>query len=280
MCKNTSFFNVELNYFSTKPFRLFKLVSVLLMFLQIDMLKLISYPISLFYYMLFLATLCIFHPIQWICLNVFGYEAHKSSVAVMNFFLARNTHVLGTTYSFNGREKLPNGVPLIIVSNHQSLYDIIPIIWFMRKWHPKFVSKKELGKGIPSVSYNLRHGGSALIDRKDSKQALTEIKKMGEYIEKHNRSTVIFPEGTRSKDGIPKKFSESGLKILCKYAPSAYIVPISINNSWKMNRYGHFPMGLGNRITHTIQDVFPVKGISFEELMIKTENAIVNGIKN
>lgn len=242
--------------------------------------KIISYPLSVLYYVLFLATLCVFHPIQWICFNVFGYEAHKRSVAILNFFLLRNTHVLGTTYDFQNREKLPNGVPLIIVANHQSLYDIIPIIWFMRKWHPKFISKKELGKGIPSVSYNLRHGGSVLIDRKDAKQALSEIKVMAEYIEKYKRSTVIFPEGTRSKNGVPKKFSESGLKILCKYAPSAYIVPISINNSWKMFRFGQFPMGLGNRITFTIQDPFPVKGTPFEELMIQTENAVVNGIKN
>jgi 1-acyl-sn-glycerol-3-phosphate acyltransferase len=242
--------------------------------------KIISYPFSMIYYLLFITTLIIFHPIQWICFNVLGYEAHKRSVAILNFFLLRNTHVLGTTYDFQNREILPIGVPLIIVANHQSLYDIIPIIWFMRKWHPKFVSKKELGKGIPSVSYNLRHGGSVLIDRKDAKQALSEIKKMGEYIEKFNRSTVIFPEGTRSKNGVPKKFSESGLKILCKYAPSAYIVPISINNSWKMVRFGQFPMGLGNRITFTIQEPFPVKGTPFEELMIRTENAVVNGVKN
>lgn len=242
--------------------------------------KLISYPISFVYYLTFGMLLCIFHPIQWICLNWFGYEAHKKSVAVLNFFLVRNTHLLGTSYDFQNREKLPVGVPLIIVANHQSLYDIPAIIWFMRKWHPKFISKKELGKGIPSVSYNLRHGGSVLIDRKDAKQSLTQIKIMAEYIEKHNRSAVIFPEGTRSKNGIPKKFSENGVKILCKYAPSAYIVPISINNSWKMNRYGQFPMGLGNRITHTIHDAFPIKGVPFDELMIRTENAVVNGIKN
>lgn len=242
--------------------------------------KIISYPLSALYYVLFIATLYVFHPIQWICFNVFGYEAHKRSVAILNFFLLRNTHVLGTTYDFQNREKLPIGVPLIIVANHQSLYDIIPIIWFMRAWHPKFISKKELGKGIPSVSYNLRHGGSVLIDRKDAKQALSEIKIMAEYIEKYKRSTVIFPEGTRSKNGVPKKFSESGLKILCKYAPSAYIVPISINNSWKMLRFGQFPMGLGNRIIFTIQEPFPVKGLPFDQLMIQTENAVVNGIKN
>lgn len=242
--------------------------------------KLISYPISVLYYLTFGLFLCIFHPVQWFCFNVFGYQAHKKSVDYLNFCLVRSTHLLGTTYDFQNRDKLPKNVPLIIVANHQSLYDIPPIIWFMQRWHPKFISKKELGKGIPSVSYNLRHGGSVLIDRKDPKQALPAIKEMAEYIEKHNRSTVIFPEGTRSKTGLPKKFSENGLKILCKYAPSAYIVPISINNSWKMVRFGKFPMGLGNSLTFTIQEPFPIKGIPFEEIMQKTENAVVNGIKN
>ena len=130
------------------------------------------------------------------------------------------------------------------------------------------------------MSYNLRHGGSVLIDRKDPKQALPVIKGMAEYIEKHKRSAVIFPEGTRSRTGVPKKFSESGLKILCKYAPSAYIVPVSINNSWKMVRYGMFPLGLGNRLVFTVQEPFAVKNIPFDEVMERTENAVVQGVKN
>lgn len=242
--------------------------------------KIISYPISALYYACFGLWLCVFHPIQWLCFNIFGYQAHKKTVDILNMFLVRTTHLLGTRYIILNRDLIPDNVPVIFVANHQSMYDIPPIIWFMRKWHPKFVSKKELGKGIPSVSYNLRHGGSVLIDRKDSKQALGEIKKMGEYIEKHNRSTVIFPEGTRSKTGTPKKFSENGLKILCKYAPSAHIVPISINNSWKMVQFGQFPLGLGNQLTFTVHPSIAVKGIPFEEIMEKTENAVIKGIKN
>lgn len=242
--------------------------------------KIISYPISALYYTCFGLWLCVFHPIQWFCFNIFGYQAHKKTVDVLNMFLVRTTHLLGTRYIILNRDLIPDNVPVIFVANHQSMYDIPPIIWFMRKWHPKFVSKKELGKGIPSVSYNLRHGGSVLIDRKDSKQALGEIKKMGEYIEKHNRSAVIFPEGTRSKTGTPKKFSENGLKILCKYAPSAHIVPISINNSWKMVQFGQFPLGLGNQLTFTVHPSIAVKGIPFEEIMEKTENAVIKGIKN
>lgn len=242
--------------------------------------KIISYPISIVYYLAFGLCLMVFHPIQWVCLNLFGYQAHKKSVDYLNFFLTKCTNLLGTTYHFQNVNRIPKNAPIIFVANHQSLYDIIGIIWYLRRFHPKFVSKKELGRGIPSVSYNLRHGGSVLIDRKDPKQAIPGIKCLGEYIEKHRRSAVIFPEGTRSKTGVPKRFSENGLKILCKYAPSAYVVPISINNSWKMVRYGQFPMGLGNRLQFTIHEPIAVKDFSFPELMEKTENAVVQGIKN
>lgn len=242
--------------------------------------KLISYPISILYYLCFGLTLVVFHPIQWVCFNVFGYQAHKKSVDYLNLFLVRCTNILGTTYTFKNREIIPDNVPIIFVANHQSLYDIIGIIWYLRKFHAKFVSKKELGKGIPSVSYNLRHGGSVLIDRKDPKQAIPVIKELGEYIEKHKRSAVIFPEGTRSKTGKPKEFAQSGLKILCKYAPSAYVVPITINNSWKMVKFGAFPMGLGNKLEFIIHEPIAVNECSFEELMEKTEKAVVSAIKN
>ncbi|MDD2821997.1 MAG: lysophospholipid acyltransferase family protein [Flavobacterium sp.] len=241
--------------------------------------KLISYPISVIYYLCFGLTLVIFHPIQWICFNVFGYQAHKKSVDYLNLFLVLCTRLLGTRYKFENVENIPKNVPLIFVSNHQSMYDIIAMIWFLRRFHCKFVSKKELGSGIPSVSYNLRHGGSVLIDRKDPKQAIPAIKGLSEYIEKYTRTAVIFPEGTRSKTGKPKEFAQSGLKILCKYAPSAYVVPISINNSWKMVKFGFFPLGLGNRLTFTVHKPLAVSEFDFAELMAKTESEVVKGIK-
>jgi 1-acyl-sn-glycerol-3-phosphate acyltransferase len=222
----------------------------------------------------------VFHPIQWVCYTIFGYQAHKKSVDYLNFFLVKCTNILGTTYRFTNVEKIPENTPLIFVANHQSMYDIIGMIWFLRKFHPKFVSKKELGSGIPSVSYNLRNGGSVLIDRKDPKQAIPAIKGLSEYIEKNIRTAVIFPEGTRSKTGKPKEFAQSGLKILCKYAPSAFVVPISINNSWKMVKFGAFPMGLGNKLEFIIHDPIAVSEFSFEEMMEKTEKAVKDAIIN
>lgn len=240
--------------------------------------KLISYPISVVYYFCFVGCLIFFHPIQWVCFNFFGYQAHKKSVDYLNFCLEKCSLLIGTWFQFRNVNYIPKNVPIIFVANHQSLYDIIGIIWHLRRFHAKFVSKKELGRGIPSVSYNLRHGGSVLIDRKDPKQAISAIKELGQYIEKHKRSAVIFPEGTRSKDGTPKKFSENGIKMLCKYAPSAVIVPISINNSWKMVKFGLFPMGLGNRVEFLVHEPITVKDYPFEELMVKIEKTITQSI--
>jgi 1-acyl-sn-glycerol-3-phosphate acyltransferase len=142
-----------------------------------------------------------------------------------------------------------------------------------------FVTKKELGKGIPAISYNLRNSEYVLIDRNNPKQAIPKIKSLAEYIEKEKGSAVIFPEGTRSKTGVPLEFAESGLKILCKYAPSAYIVPITINNSWKVYQYGYFPLSVGHHIRFTVHKPLKVSDFAFDEIMEKTQKTIIKGIK-
>lgn len=241
--------------------------------------KIISYPLSVIFYLLVGICLVLFHPIQWICFKIFGYQAHKQSVVVLNWFLMRCANVLGTTFTVKNIERIPNGKPIIFVANHQSMFDIVTIIWFLRKAHPKFVSKKELGKGIPSVSFNLKYGGSVLIDRKDPKQALPAIKGMGEYIQKYNRSSVIFPEGTRSKNGIPKSFAENGLKMMVKFAPDAYIVPLTINNSWKIFKFGMFPNGLGSKVSLYVHEPIKVSDYDFQTLFDKTHEAVISKIK-
>ncbi len=245
----------------------------------LKMKKIISIPLSIVTYLAFYLLLCIFHPVQWLCFNLFGYQAHKKSVDVLNFFLIHTLYLTCSTFKIENVDLIPEGKPLIIVANHQGLFDIIGLSWLLHKFHLKYVSKIELGKGIPSVSFNLNHGGSVLIDRKDPKQALPVLKKMGEYISANCRSVVIFPEGTRSKDGKPKEFAPNGLKILCKYAPDAYIVPITINNSWKLFRHGGFPLGMGNRLRFTVHPAIAVNSNDFNTIFEKTEQCIVAGIE-
>ena len=234
------------------------------------MIKVLAYPLTIIYYFFFGLTLGIFHPIQWICFNVFGYQAHKKSVDILNLGLTRCLHILGARYSFKVPKNIPENVPTIIVANHQSMNDIPPIIWFMRRFHVKFISKKELGKGLPSVSYNLRHGGSVLINRKNPVQAVNAIKKMANYIETHNRSVLIFPEGSRSRNGVPKRFKTKGLATLIEHAPNAIIVLITINNSWKLLRYGKFPMGIGVHIKFTVHKPIKLATFTDKELLIDT----------
>ncbi|NRR91572.1 1-acyl-sn-glycerol-3-phosphate acyltransferase [Winogradskyella undariae] len=242
--------------------------------------KLLAYPLSVIFYLCFGFTLVVFHPIQWISFKVFGYKALKNTVDTLQFFIMRCLNLLGTRISFNNPYNLSTDRPLIIVSNHQSMFDISPIMWYMRKHHVKFVSKIELGKGIPSVSHNLRHGGSVLIDRKNPRQSLSAMMTFGSYIEKTKRAAVIFPEGTRSKDGKPKPFKTKGLEMLIKKIPSALIVPVTVNNSWKMLRYGNFPMGIGNHMKFTVHK--PVEITNFTdktELIQQVEQTIINAIE-
>ncbi|MGB0949294.1 MAG: lysophospholipid acyltransferase family protein, partial [Marinirhabdus sp.] len=216
------------------------------------------------------------HPIQWVALNGFGYQAHKNTVDVLNWFILRCLNILGTRFQFENRASIPNAVPVIIASNHQSMWDIPPLYWFLRRCHPKFISKIELAKGIPSISYNLRHGGSVLIDRNDPEQALQQIEKMARYISLHNRSVVIFPEGTRSRTGTPKPFKRKGLRALLANAPKAYVLPVRIENSWQLQRYGFFPMPLGTTVKITAFPAVAVAGRTPDELINVLEST-VNG---
>ena len=243
--------------------------------------KLLAYPLSVIYFLAFGLTIVVFHPIQWLCFNAFGYQAHKKSVEALQFFIMRCLNILGTRFTFDNPHNIAINQPLIVVANHQSMYDIPPLIWYLSKHHPKFISKIELGKGIPSISYNLRHGGSALIDRKNPRQAIKAIQDFSEYIETNKRAAVIFPEGTRSKNGVPKPFQRRGLHTLFKGIPSATVVPITINNSWKTLQYGKFPMGIGTHIKFTVHK--PIKLATFtdkEALIDNIESTIANAIIN
>ena len=200
-------------------------------------------------------------------------------VDILNWVLTKSLLIIGTTVRFTETYPIPKNTSIIFVANHQGLFDITPMIWYLRKYHTKFVSKIELGKGIPSVSINLRHGGAALINRRDPKQALTELKKFGQRVHDNKWSAAIFPEGTRSVTGKPKKFSFNGLKMLVKYNPEAYIVPITINNSWKVFKYGTFPLGMFNRITIDTHKPLKIDSLPVDELLQKVEATIVSRIK-
>ena len=233
--------------------------------------KLLGYILSPIYLLVFGLLLGIFHPIQVICWKVWGYPAQKRAVDIMNYLIIKSLIILGSKVKFKGFEKLPEDFPLIIVSNHQSQYDIPPIVWGFRKHYPKFISKIELGKGIPSISYNLRKGGSALINRKNRSQSIKEIIKLGRQMEANNYSACIFPEGTRSKDGKVRSFQVGGLGTLLKTSPSAAIIPFAVNGNYLLQR---FPMGVGEKLTYSVLDPIERENHTAEEISKMCELAI------
>jgi 1-acyl-sn-glycerol-3-phosphate acyltransferase len=236
--------------------------------------KLLGYVFSPLFYLSFFLSLVIFHPIQWVCHRFFGYKAHKVSVDILNFFLTYSDLFLLSTVSFRNEQELPTDRPIIFVANHQSMYDIPALIWFLRKYHVKFISKIELTKGIPSISFNLKYGGGANIDRKDSKQAISEIIKLGRRMKENTWSTMIFPEGTRSKDGHVKSFQVGGIATLLKAVPNALIVPVAIENSWKIVKYGTYPLRVGEQLRWTV--LTPIEPIDKkpEDVVMEAETAI------
>ena len=114
--------------------------------------------------------------------------------------------------------------------------------------YPKYIAKSELGRWIPAVSFNLTHGGNALIDRDDPRGALRTIKELGQECERRSTAVVIFPEGTRSRDGQLGEFKPSGTVTLMKAAPSLAIVPTAIDGSWELLRDRFFPVPFGTTI--------------------------------
>ncbi len=234
----------------------------------------LGYLLSPIYYLLFGLFLGIFHIIQLLAWHLGGYETHKKSVGALNFFLVNIMYVMGASVKFSGIENVPHHRPLIVVSNHQSFFDIQALVHAFDHWHPKFVSKIELSRNIPSISYNLKRSGSALIDRKNGSQAIREIIRLGKLIEANNYAACIFPEGTRSRNGQVRTFQEAGIKTLLKTAPSALIVPFVINGHSKLMRKGYFPLQFGVKLSYTALDPIEPRGRTTEDIIAECERLI------
>ena len=87
----------------------------------------------------------------------------------------------------------------------------------------------------------------------------------------NNWSAVIFPEGTRSRNGHPKSFAVGGIATLLKKVPNALLVPIAITGSWKIVQYGKFPLSFGERMTLTVLKPIEPGDTPIENLVMHAE---------
>jgi len=241
--------------------------------------KILGYILTPFFHLYYGLMLGIFHPVQVGALFFFGDQARRKSVDILNLCLVNGLYLMGCSIRFTGFEKIPDNRPVIIVSNHQSMYDIPAVVWGFRKHYPKFISKIELSKYLPSISHNLKHGKSALIDRNSGSQAVREIIKLGQLIEKNNYAACIFPEGTRSRTGKVKPFKPAGISALLRATPSAVIMPFVIDGHSQLLQHGYFPLNFGQKITYTVLDPVEPAGETVEELVTRLQGSIETALK-
>jgi 1-acyl-sn-glycerol-3-phosphate acyltransferase len=145
---------------------------------------------------------------------------------------------------------LQPGQPYVFVANHQSSVDI----WTLYVALPvklRFIAKKQLGQ-IPLFGWAMAAGRFIFIDRQNSAAARRSIKRAAERI-RDGSSVAIFPEGTRSRDGLLGPFKKGGFHLASE--AGVPIVPVAIRGALEIMprgsllvRRGHVHVDVGEPV--------------------------------
>lgn len=126
-----------------------------------------------------------------------------------------------------GLEHIQPGQSYVFVSNHQSMFDV----WLIYGWLPvifKWLMKAELRK-VPFVGIACKAAGHIFVDRKNPKAAMESMENIKKQL-KDGVCTVIFPEGTRTKDGQVGRFKRGAFQIALDL--KLPIIPISLSGCY------------------------------------------------
>jgi 1-acyl-sn-glycerol-3-phosphate acyltransferase len=134
--------------------------------------------------------------------------------------------VSGVRVKVGGLEHLDKETPYIYMSNHQGSYDIFALLSCLPVQF-RWIAKKELF-AIPILGWAMGAANYISIDRSGRRRALESIERAARKI-KGGVSVVIFPEGTRSRDGSIQPFKRGGFTLALK--SGVPIIPITINGS-------------------------------------------------
>jgi len=188
--------------------------------------------------------------------------------------------ISGTRITVDRDPDVKRGQGYIFLSNHQSLFDIPIFGGLLFSNYPKYVAKRELGKWIPLVSYNLRRGGNAVIDRANRVQAVQAIKDLGAACQERGVSAVMFPEGSRSRDGALKQFRSSGTRALLQSAPELAVVPTAIDGSWRLLEHKMMPIPFGTKIrVRFCEPITRAVGESTSEIIAESRDCIAASLE-
>lgn len=128
-----------------------------------------------------------------------------------------------------GAENLPKENGFILTPNHQGLFDVLLMIDTCSKPF-SIVMRKDL-ENVPLLKQVIKALDGKAIDREDPRQGMQIIKEMSQEMMK-GRNYVIFPEGTRSRNGnVPGDFKGGTFKSAVK--AKAPIVPVALIDSFK-----------------------------------------------
>jgi 1-acyl-sn-glycerol-3-phosphate acyltransferase len=113
----------------------------------------------------------------------------------------------GCAVKIRGQENLTPGQPYVFVCNHSSALDI-PVLFRALPSNFRWIAKKELFR-IPLFGQSLRAAGYVPMDRSNRRASMQSLAAASARI-KAGASVVIFPEGTRSRDGKLGEFKSGG----------------------------------------------------------------------
>jgi 1-acyl-sn-glycerol-3-phosphate acyltransferase len=150
-----------------------------------------------------------------------GYFAHWCARTWSRWIL-RTT---GVDVDVSGLEQLDPKGTYVFVSNHQSIYDI-PILFWSLPHQLRIIAKASLGN-VPMIGWHLRRTGHMLVDR--SRPDRARIFGWASRLTMNGLSLILFPEGTRSRDGRVARFKGGSFYLALE--GGLPVVPLSIVGS-------------------------------------------------
>ncbi|MDY6909358.1 MAG: lysophospholipid acyltransferase family protein [Thermodesulfobacteriota bacterium] len=183
-----------------------------------------------------------------------------------------NLWAAGVKVQLQGMENIEPDTTYILAANHQGWFDIFAILGKIPVQF-RWLAKEELFR-IPLFGHAMRSIGYIPIDRADRRKALESLATAAEQV-RWGTSIVIFPEGTRSLDGVLQNFKKGG--ILLAIRSQQPILPISISGSHKiLPKKGSIMIRPGT-IRMTIGKPIPTKQLTVKDrdlLMERLREAI------
>ena len=172
-----------------------------------------------------------------------------------------------------GIENVDGNIPRVYISNHVSYFDIFALVAGLPTDF-KFVLKEELRR-IPLFGLALSRAHHISLDRKSPRKALKSINEAAEKI-RNGVSVVIFPEGTRSEDGLVQPFKRGSFRLA--FQSGCELVPVAIINSRNIVPKGSWRINKGT-ITINIGKPIPVTDYTkrdTDKLMALVRDAIIS----